>query len=485
MEPKMTDLRSKKIVMLGFGSIGSAMIDLIFKNFNVLADQFHIISAQDTNGMHAARYPVFFEILNLTKDNLVQHLDDTFAGAESVLINVSTNVCSKSLINYCQSRNIVYIDSSFEIWDDTVGTDEMINTAQRFGEIQQIKAIQVEAATAITCHGANPGIVSHFAKQLILNLAQKELEDDWVQPTTRVQWAKLAQRLDIQTLIISEVDTQQMGNPNDARAPLFNTWSVTGLLEEAAELPCFPLGSAENLSVTDSSHIKSLSGLLYFEPSVIAANYHSIGYSPSYGCFEGMLIPHVETFSISNFFTDVETGYAPTSYFCYRPCLSGLSIIQAAKVQGWDAPNGAFVPCDELEDGIDSLGVLALRGGGKKSAWFGSEMSVQDARSFVHTNATSMQVVSGLIAALNYAVEHPKCGMLEPEDLDTTYVLRIATPYLGNLFFQYIDRPFQATSVAVPYHPVFDASDAVKALPNRITAGVPVSQAPKRRPTAS
>lgn len=59
---------------------------------------------------------------------------------------------------------------------------------------------------------------------------------------------------------------------------------------------------------------------------------------------------------------------------------------------------------EEVCDGIDELGVL-LYGHDKNAYWYGSQLSVHDAKkSGPYQNATSLQVCSGLLAGMAWAI---------------------------------------------------------------------------------
>ena len=92
---------------------------------------------------------------------------------------------------------------------------------------------------------------------------------------------------------------------------------------------------------------------------------------------------------------------------------------------------------DEITTGNDELGVL-LMGHKKTSYWFGSDLSIQETRRLVpYNNATSLQVAVAALAGMMYAIENPSLGIIEAEDLDHDYILKISKPYLGKLHGKY------------------------------------------------
>jgi homospermidine synthase len=88
---------------------------------------------------------------------------------------------------------------------------------------------------------------------------------------------------------------------------------------------------------------------------------------------------------------------------------------------------------------MDELGVL-LAGHSRNAYWFGSQLSIDEARRHVpHANATSVQVAAGALAAAVYAIGHPRLGVREADELDHAECLRVAAPYLGRLVGAYTD----------------------------------------------
>lgn len=461
-----------KCVLLGFGSIGNAGIEVMFQHIDFDRNKFFVISEAFDRAEQHQNHGITFVDSKITAQNLARELDALFADGPGLLVNASVNICSKALIEYCQSRSILYVDTSFEIWAEQVGSETMINNGGRFSDIQQAKQRFAGGATAITCHGANPGIVSHFAKRLVGIIARRELGSGFPRPKSQADWAALAQQLGITSLVITEMDSQRPAKLPDEKMAL-NTWSIHGLLEEASEKICVPFGTHEPERPDIAPYIFDAHGVRYLELPTRSANYHSLGYSPTFGVFTGMIIPHVEAFTIANYFSvRDEAGkalYQPTSYFCYRPCPAALDTVANAANNNWEPDGPVRVMLEEIEDGIDSLGVMAFRNNTSEVVWYGSEVSQDIAQEFTTCNATSLQVIAGLISAMVYVIENPRKGLLEPEDLDSDFILDIATPYLGHVYSQIIDDPFDAEENLFSQHQL-SSSNAIQAKPRDISA---------------
>ena len=66
---------------------------------------------------------------------------------------------------------------------------------------------------------------------------------------------------------------------------------------------------------------------------------------------------------------------------------------------------------------MDELGVL-VAGHPRNAYWYGSQLSIQEARQLApHNSATSLQVTVSALAGMIWAMENPNSGVVEPDDL--------------------------------------------------------------------
>jgi homospermidine synthase len=155
-----------------------------------------------------------------------------------------------------------------------------------------------------------------------------------------------------------------------------------------------------------------------------------------------LLITHGETISIADHLTLRENGaavYRPTVHYAYHPCDDALLSMHELAGRNWRPQRNQRIIRDEIAAGMDELGVL-LMGNAKEVYWYGSRLSIEQARQLApYNNATSMQVVAGVLAGMVWALRNPRAGVVEPDDLDCQAVLEIARPYLGEVVGVYGD----------------------------------------------
>ena len=107
---------------------------------------------------------------------------------------------------------------------------------------------------------------------------------------------------------------------------------------------------------------------------------------------------------------------------------------------------------DEIADGFDELGVL-LMGHAKGAYWYGSQLTIQEARQLCpHNNATSLQVNAPALGAVIWAMRNPNAGIVEPDDIDFRTVLdvAIALPRPGGRRLQRLDAARQDRGKLLP-----------------------------------
>ena len=56
-----------------------------------------------------------------------------------------------------------------------------------------------------------------------------------------------------------------------------------------------------------------------------------------------------------------------------------------------------------------------------------------------YNNATSLQVSCSILGAMVWAVENPRCGVIDPDEMDFERNLEICMPYLGPVVGKYGD----------------------------------------------
>lgn len=437
----------KKLVILGFGAIGQGVLPLLFRHLDVTPSQIIVLSDKfdDKARAHAANYGVKLYTEKLTKGDYKPALQRHLASGD-FLINLSVDVSSCALIEHCQENNVLYMDTCNEPWaggysDPNVSAAERTNYAFREEALEFRKKFKKDGPTALITHGANPGMVSHFVKQALLNIA-KDTNFAHSVPKTRAEWVQLAEDLGIKTIHIAERDTQQSQSVVKHDNEFVNTWSIEGYVEEGKQPAELGWGTHEKHWPHDGvKHTTGCKAGIFLDRPGALTNVRT--WTPASGPFHGMLITHTEAISIADYFTKTnekgEVTYRPTVHFAYHACDNAWMSMHQVAGREWVKHPEERLMCDEISTGRDELGVLLM--GHKKGAyWYGSDLTIERTRELVpNNNATSLQVCTGVITGVVYAYENPNKGVVEPEEIEHQRILEVGGIYLGNLHGKYTD----------------------------------------------
>lgn len=426
------------IIMIGFGSIGKGTLPLIERHFKFDKSQVTVIDPKDHDRKLVDERGYKFVKEAITKDNFRSILDPLLAASkgQAFIVNLSVDVSSTAMIDYAQEKNALYIDTVVEPW---VGMyfDKSLTPAQRTNyALRETVLAKKEAAkgksTAVSCCGANPGMVSWFVKKALIDIA-KETGVKTAEPTTRAEWAKLMQTVGVKGIHIAERDTQVARKPKPLNV-FVNTWSVEGFLSEGMQPAELGWGSHEKwLPENGRKHEQGCQSAIYLlQPG---ANTRVRSWCPTPGAQYGFLVTHNESISIADYFT-VGTGnnaeYRPTCHYAYHPCNDAvLSLHEMFGRAALMQEEHHILGVDEIASGIDELGVL-LYGHGKNAYWYGSQLSNDETKQIApYQNATGMQVTSAVLAGMVWALDNPKMGIVEADEMDYKRCLEVQTPYLG------------------------------------------------------
>ena len=178
------------IVMIGFGSIGKGTLPLIERHFDYDKDRFVVIDPDGSDRKLLDERGIRFVHLGLTRDNYRDVLGKylTAGGGQGFCVNLSVDTSSLDIMRYCREIGALYIDTVVEPWpgfyfDKSLGNDARTNYALRETVLAERRE-NPGGTTAVSCCGANPGMVSWFVKQALVNLAA-DLGDKAPEPKTR------------------------------------------------------------------------------------------------------------------------------------------------------------------------------------------------------------------------------------------------------------------------------------------------------------
>jgi homospermidine synthase len=434
------------IVMIGFGSIGKGALPLIERHLAFDREKFVVIAPDDSDRRLLDERQIKFVHQAITRENYREVLKPllTSGPGRGMVINLSVDTSSVDLMEFAKDLDAFYIDTVVEPWpglytDVSRSISERSNYALREG-VLALRRRRPGGVTAVSCCGANPGMVSWMVKQALLDVGS-ELKLDFAEPQSRDEWARLMQRAGVKGIHIAERDTQRTSTPKP-RGKFVNTWSVEGFIAEGSQPSELGWGTHEKALPPGAHHHDfGCDAAIYLTRPGAGTRVRS--WTPTAQAQHAWMITHNESISIADYFTLRENGkvvYRPTCHYAYHPCDDAvLSLHELAGAEWRPQETWHILSEDDIVDGIDELGVL-LYGHAKNAYWYGSQLSIEETRKLApYQNATGLQVTSAVLAGIIWMLENPDRGIVEADEMDFRRCLSIQRPYLGPVIGRYTD----------------------------------------------
>jgi homospermidine synthase len=435
-----------KVLFMGFGAVAHCALPLFVRHFHIPPARITVLDFEDRSGDLRAwtAQGVRFVPARVTPESLGGVLA-RYLSPGDLLIDLAWNIDCCELLQWCHDHGVLYINTSVEVWDPYAGADRKHPTERtlywRHMNIRRLKARWSEPGpTAVIEHGANPGLISHWTKQGLIDIGEALLAEGQLAGADAEEvrhdidhhvFNRLAMKLGVKVIHCSERDTQITDRPKKVDE-FVNTWCIEGFHEEGVTTAELGWGT----------HEKELPRRAYEHPTGpknqiclarMGINTWVRSWVPDYS-IHGMVVRHGEAFTISDFLTVWEDGravYRPTMHYAYCPCDCAIISLQEMRGDNYRLQPKLRIMRDEITSGSDILGAL-LMGHAYHSWWTGSDLSIEESRRLVPgQNATTMQVAISVVAAVVWMIENPRRGVCVPEDLPHDCILRIANPYLG------------------------------------------------------
>jgi len=435
-----------KILIIGYGSVSQCTLPILLDKIEVPLKNVTIIDFEDKSRA-LKKYMdkgLNFVRKKITKENLGKVLAK-YVDKGGLLIDLAWNIGTNDIIGWCHNHNVLYVNTSVEVWDSLAGVFKQNPFEKslywRQMQLRKMSKNWKNATTAVVDHGANPGLISHFVKQGLIDIAASLIKKKKVTQAVgeelreyikKRDFARLAKKLGVKVIHCSERDTQITNRPKDVNE-FVGTWSIEGLREEGTAPAEMGWGTHEK-KLPILAHIPPYGPKNQIFLAQMGINTWVRSWIPNEEIV-GMVIRHGEAFGLSDRLTVWEKGkavYRPTVHYAYMPCHETLSSLCELRGLNYVLPPKLRIMEDEITTGADILGALIM-GHKYNSWWTGSALTIDQARLLApHQNATTLQVAAGIVAAALWAIENPKQGINLPDDLPHDFVLGIAKPYLGD-----------------------------------------------------
>ena len=438
-----------RVLVLGCGSVAQAAVPLLVRDLGIVPSRITIVDVVDNRARVAdvLAQGVRYEQDRITPENL-----DAFLAARvgdgDLLLDLAWNIDNPTILQWCRDHGVRYLNTSVELWNPYDHMTE-VHPLDRSLYVRHMSLRRMMAAwphnkgaTAVVEHGANPGLVSHWAKQALTQIAGRMLQDG-LGDTAGLEAALAGERYNVLAMLtgtkvihVAERDTQVSTVPKRTNE-FVNTWSVEGFYEEGVAPAELGWGTHER-RLPPNAFVHAGEGpcnqIAIARPGMET---WVRSWVPG-GEIRGMVIRHGEAFTMCEALTvtDPDTGravYRPTVHYAYHPSDAAINSVLELRMRRWEMQPAQRILNDEIVSGQDILGVN-LMGHPYKCWWTGSLLSIDEARAALpHQNATTLQVAGSIIGAISWMIDHPEEGVCVPDDLPWRTVLGVANRYLGTL----------------------------------------------------
>ena len=389
----------KNVLFLGFGAVARCALPIFLQHVHVPLQNVTVMDFEDR--AEAIRpwteQGVRFVRTRITPENLGAELGK-YLSAGDLLIDLAWNIdCCECWIG-AADRGVLYINTSVELWDPYADAERKHPTEKtlywRHMNIRRLIASWSEPGpTAVLEHGANPGLISHWTKQGLLDIGRAALGRPAGRPAPRpkrsASWSKtgafnrLAMRLGVKVIHCSERDTQIADQPKAGRR-VRQHLEHRGLSRRRNDHGRNGLGHArERIAPRWPANTRTGRGTKSASPAWASTPGSAPG-SPHYN-IQGMVVRHGEAFTISDFLTVWEDGravYRPTVHYAYCPCDAAIASLQELRGRNYELQPKLRIMHDEIVGGSDILGAL-LMGHAYNAWWIGSDLSIEESRRLV------------------------------------------------------------------------------------------------------
>jgi homospermidine synthase len=440
-----------RVLILGAGSVAQCTLPLVLKHI-AKPNQVLVMDMEDRRDriQDQINQGVTFIQKSVTKENLNQLLSE-YLKAGDLLLDLAWNIDCNEILEWCHNHGVLYLNTSVEEWDPYIGGADR-PVLERTLYPRHIKMRNMvnkwteKGPSAVVEHGANPGLVSHFTKHALVEIANKALSENKVSKEIETylaeeNFAQIARLLGVKVIHISERDTQITNKPKEV-GEFVNTWSVDGFYEEGIAPAELGWGTHEK-KLPKNAFVHTGSGpnnqIAIAQPG---AKTWVRSWVPDFEII-GMVIRHGEAFTITDHLTVWDENqnpiYRPTVHYSYCPSNEAIASMVELEMRQWNLQSRKRILNDEIISGEDRLGVL-LMGHPFKSWWTGSLLSIDKARELLPgQSATTLQVAISVVAASIWMIENPNQGVCVPDDLPWEFILKIAKPYLGDFHSAPVD----------------------------------------------
>jgi homospermidine synthase len=174
---------NKRILFVGFGAVARCTLPILVQHVEISPQN---ITIMDFEPSESALKPWTAQGMTFVQDRIrpdnLSSLLGRHLSAGDLLIDLAWNIDCSEIVQWCHDQGVLYVNTSVELWDP-YGSAEDLHPTERtlywrhMNLRRMIAKWDTRGPTAVLEHGANPGLISHFTKQGLLDIAERGLAD--------------------------------------------------------------------------------------------------------------------------------------------------------------------------------------------------------------------------------------------------------------------------------------------------------------------
>ena len=116
-------------MFVGFGSVGQGTLPLLLRHIDMPHERICILTGDERGQAEAEHFGIKFIVQPLTRENYRSILDPLIDKGD-FLLNLSVDVSSVALIEFCYEKGALYLDTCIEPWLGGY-TDTQVSASRR------------------------------------------------------------------------------------------------------------------------------------------------------------------------------------------------------------------------------------------------------------------------------------------------------------------------------------------------------------------
>ena len=173
----------KKILIIGYGAVSRCLLPILVSHLEAPFENVTIIDFEDKAEAvkEWTAIGMSFVQIRITPENLAEVLSG-YLEEKGMLIDLGWNIGCNDILDWCHKNNVLYVNASVEQWDPYKDQEKKSAYEKslywRHMQLREMmKSWKEKGPTAVLDHGANPGLISHFVKQGLIDIASRLIKE--------------------------------------------------------------------------------------------------------------------------------------------------------------------------------------------------------------------------------------------------------------------------------------------------------------------